>query len=44
MELTKKEKVSNPECIIGVVGSIPKYEQWGSNNIKVDGRIWINLK
>ena len=43
-KMTKKEKVSNPECIIGVVGSIPKYEQWGSNNIEVDGRVWINLK
>lgn len=38
------EKILHPECIIGVVGSIPNYAVWGDENILVNGRVWINLK
>ena len=43
-KMNKLEKLLYPECIIGVVGGIPDYKEWGSENIQVDGRIWINLK
>ena len=43
-KMSKQEKIENPECIIGVVGSIPTYKTWGTENVEVNGRIWINLK
>jgi len=33
-----------PDCIIGIVSEIPNYTNWGTNNIQVDGRIWIKVK
>jgi hypothetical protein len=38
-KMSKLEKILYPECIIGVVGGIPDYEEWGSDKVKVNGRI-----
>ena len=42
--MTRDEIRDYPDCIIGIVSEIPEYETWGSNNVKVDGRIWIKIK
>ena len=42
--MTRDEIRDYPDCIIGIVSEIPEYETWGSNNVKVDGRIWIKVK
>lgn len=42
--MTREEIKSYPDCIIGIISEIPQYEYWGSDNIKVDGRIWIKVK
>ena len=33
-----------PSRIIGTVSEIPDYETWGTENVKVNGRIWIRVK
>ena len=38
------EKVIYPDRILGVVSEIPDYDKWGTNQVNVNGRIWINLK
>lgn len=43
-QMTKLEAILYPECIVGFVSAIPEYEYWGTHHIKVDGRIWINIK
>jgi len=42
--MSRDEIITYPDCIIGYVSEIPDYEEWGSGNIKVDGRIWIKIK
>ena len=42
--MTREEMINNPNCIIGFVSEIPEYEFWGTENIKVDKRIWIKVK
>ena len=42
--MTREEIKEYPDCIIGIVSEIPSYDTWGSNNVKVDGRIWIKVK
>lgn len=32
-----------PDKIIGTVSAIPTYTRWGSDDIEVDGRIWVNI-
>ena len=42
---TSREEIKEyPDCIIGIVSEIPNYEIWGSENIKVNGRIWIKVR
>lgn len=41
--MTREEIREWPDAIIGYVSEIPTYEYWGTDNIKVDGRIWIKL-
>ena len=44
-DIMSREEIKNyPDCIIGIVSEIPQYEQWGTDNIKVNGRIWIKIK
>ena len=37
------EKIFFPEQIVGYVSEFPDYDIWGSDNIKVNGRIWIRI-
>ena len=42
--MSRVEICEYPDCIVGIVSEIPQYETWGSDNVKVDGRIWIKIK
>ena len=42
--MSREEIVNYPDRIIGTVSEIPTYETWGTNNVKVNGRIWITVK
>lgn len=42
--MTREEIRNYPDCIVGIVSEIPQYDVWGSDNVKVDGRIWIKVK
>ena len=42
--MTREEIRDYPDCIVGIVSEIPQYEKWGSNQVDVDGRIWIKVK
>ena len=43
-KMTREEIREYPERIVGTVSEIPTYHYWGTNNVKVDGRIWIKVK
>lgn len=43
-KMTDSEIAQNPERIVGIVSEVPTYETWGTNNVKVNGRIWITVK
>ena len=42
--MTREEIKEWPDAIVGYVSEIPYYDTWGTNNIKVNGRIWIKIK
>ena len=42
--MTREEIKEYPDCIIGIVSEIPQYERWGTDNVLVNGRIWIKVK
>lgn len=42
--MTREEIINYPERILGIVSSIPEYEFWNGNKVKVDKRIWIKVK
>lgn len=42
--MTREEIRDYPDCIVGIVSEIPTYDTWGSDNVRVDGRIWIKVK
>ena len=42
--MTREEIRDYPDCIVGIVSEIPQYETWGSDNVKVNGRIWVRIK
>ena len=42
--MTREEIRNYPDCIIGIVSEIPEYEEWGTDKVKVNGRIWIKVK
>lgn len=45
ISLMSREEIRNwPDRIVGYVSEIPSYDYWGSDNIAVDGRIWIKVK
>lgn len=45
IDIMSREEIRDyPDCIIGIVSEIPDYEVWGSDNIKVNGRIWIKVR
>ena len=42
IDIMSREEIRDyPDCIIGIVSEIPNYEEWGTNKVKVNGRIWI---
>lgn len=43
-KMTREEVMMYPERIIGTVSAIPTYEEWGTNKVKVNGRIWISIR
>lgn len=43
-KMTRREVRKYPDRIIGTVSELPTYENWGQNQIKVNGRIWIKVK
>ena len=42
--MTREEIKEYPDCIIGIVSEIPNYEKWGTDQVNVNGRIWIKVK
>ena len=42
--MTREEIRDYPDCIVGIVSEIPQYNIWGSDNVEVNGRIWIKVK
>ena len=42
--MTREEIRDYPDCIVGIVSEIPNYDTWGTDNIKVNGRIWIKVR
>ena len=42
--MTRDEIREYPDAIIGIVSEIPEYDTWGTDNVKVDGRIWIKVR
>lgn len=42
--MTEKEASKYPWLIVGTVSSIPRYEEWGENHVKVKGRVWIRVR
>lgn len=42
--MTREEIKEWPDAIVGYVSEIPNYETWGTENINVNGRIWIKIK
>lgn len=42
--MTREEIKEYPDCIVGIVSEIPNYEEWGTDQVDVNGRIWIRVK
>ena len=42
--MTEEEEEKYPSRIIGTISEIPTYDIWGTQKIKVDGRIWIRVR
>lgn len=42
--MTEEEEMKYPSRIIGTISEIPSYEVWGSDNTKVNGRVWIKVR
>ena len=42
--MTREEIKEWPDAIIGYVSEIPEYEEWGTDKIQVNNRIWIKIK
>lgn len=42
--MTRKEVELFPDRIVGTVSCVPTYDTWGTDNISVNGRIWIKVR
>lgn len=42
--MTEEEEEKYPSRIIGTISAVPDYEEWGEDNIKVNGRVWIRIR
>lgn len=43
-KMSREEIKEWPDRIIGYVSEIPTYDFWGTDNVPVNGRIWIKIK
>ena len=43
-KMSREEIREYPERIVGTVSEIPEYEEWVTEKVKVNGRIWIKVK
>lgn len=43
-KMTEQEVMMYPHKMIGTVSAIPNYEEWGTGKVKVNGRIWIQIR
>ena len=42
--MTEEEWKQYPHCIIGTISSVPDYDTWGTENVKVNNRVWIRIR
>lgn len=42
--MTEEEEEKYPSRIIGTISAVPDYETWGTDKVKVNGRIWIKVR
>lgn len=42
--MTREEIREWPDAIVGYVSEVPAYDTWGTDNVPVNGRIWIKIK
>ena len=42
--MTREEIREWPDAIIGYVSEVPTYDTWGSDNVPVNGRVWMKIK
>lgn len=42
--MTEEEEEKYPSRIIGTISAVPDYEEWGSESVKVNNRIWIQIR
>lgn len=43
-KMSEQEIMMYPHKMIGTVSAIPSYTHWGSGNVEVNGRIWIQIR
>ena len=41
--MTDEEYKNQGYCALGIISAVPEYEEWGTNNIKVNNRVWIKV-
>ena len=42
--MTEEEEEKYPSRIIGTISAVPDYEEWGTDKVKINNRIWIQIK
>ena len=42
--MTTEEEKEYPSCIIGTISAVPSYEEWGSGEVDVSGRVWMRIR
>lgn len=43
-KMSEQEAMMYPHKMIGTVSAIPSYTHWGTGNVEVNGRIWIQIR
>lgn len=41
--MTDEEYIKYGYCAIGTISAVPNYEEWGTEKVKVNNRIWIKI-
>jgi len=42
--MTDEEYRNFGYCAIGTISAVPEYEEWGTNKVKINGRVWIRVR